>query len=256
MSPTRTTFSDWEPQGPLGRGGTVYRARYVGDRADVPSEVALKIQILDHERHLDWLRRHLEDIRQMPPHPNVATVFDVVDRTGPELGARLDTVRELADCSLLDRMQDVGALPTSELRRLALDMARGIAALHQARLIHGNLKPGNVLAFGSTWKVADSQLLGDCVWYQVPERARALLDGTRSLPPMHRDADVWSFGVVLHEAGVGVRPFASASDLLSGTPTIAATLPEDLRAVIGACLSPVGTRPRDGAELLELLVSP
>jgi serine/threonine protein kinase len=84
-------------------------------------------------------------------HPNIATVHDVVEMDG-----RLHIVMEyLIGETLANRLRR-GALPPSEAVRIATEVARGIAHSHSHRLLHCDLKPGNIfLLAGGAVKILD-----------------------------------------------------------------------------------------------------
>lgn len=90
-------------------------------------------------------------------HPAVVTIFDVV-REGDEVHLVMEHVPGGA---LSDRLAH-GTLPREEFFALSRDLVAGVAALHDAGLVHGDLKPANVLlrADGGA-KVAD---LGIARW--------------------------------------------------------------------------------------------
>lgn len=238
------------------------------------TEVALKITgplAVDERSRL--LREYLT-AKRFTGHPNVVQVLDAFEVEHDEHGAYVVLAQELGDRSLDDRIRRGGALRPGEIRRLVADVATGMAGLHEANFIHSDLKPANLLLYGHRWKLADfgtsveiqpealadgrtlAEFSGGTLWYCTPEHAAALTGGGKA-PPVHRDADVWAFGVLLHEAATGVHPsrglFASLQALIARQYELDPGLSPELAAVISACLSDRGTRPRNGRELLELL---
>jgi serine/threonine protein kinase len=203
----------------------------------------------------------------------VVQVYDVFETDTTEYGRCVVLVHELGEESLKDYLDKSGALTRLELQRLAHHMANGIAALHEAKIIHRDIKPANILSFQSGWKIADlgaaavinshatnssitsADYYAGTLAYATPEHAMALHEG-RVPPPVHRNADTWAFGVVLHEAATGTHPFPSTAALIAGTPTIDPSLSPELADLVQACLSPPEFRPRDGAALLTLLEQP
>jgi Tol biopolymer transport system component/tRNA A-37 threonylcarbamoyl transferase component Bud32 len=205
----------------LGRGGegAVYRARDV--KAD--TVVALKVVPQDEgfDDRLRRLRRGLQMARRVT-HPNVVRIYDLV-----ELPGRLGLSMEFVHGEPLDQRIARGALTREELVRLALDLARALAAAHQAGVVHRDLKPGNVLLrrhggramvtdFGVSRAhlgeeadlhasshrpptpidlTCDGTLVGTPI-YMAPEQ----LDGRADVGPA---ADVYAFGAVVYEAATG-----------------------------------------------------
>ncbi len=128
--------------------------------------------------------------------------------------------------SLAEVVHSEGPLPTAEVRALAVGCATGIAAIHQAGLVHGQFGP-------------DLVVIGR--------------DGPRvvhfsTTPPYGAAtpaADVLAWARAVAFAAAGHQP-ASAGDL--------AALPDDLRPVVADCLSPDPVaRPHARALLTELL---
>ena len=123
------------------------------------------------------------------------------------------------------RILRTGPQRLSELRPVLEAVLESLARLHQARLAHGNLRPGNVLVLTSkpnkhdVWlldpgfdrlrpSVALSPMLNGSVgpcW--APEQIRGYASDPRS--------DVYAFGALCYELVAGVAPFASPSSFES-----------------------------------------
>ncbi len=147
-------------------------------------------------------------------HPNIVRVYDV---------GRVDDqtylVAELLDGETLRARIVRGAIGPDDARRIALDVARGLAAAHDAGLVHRDLKPENIfltrsgetklLDFGIAKLTQDeavpdgaSTLTGvvlGTAGYLAPEQIRGdTVDGR---------ADLFAFGAVLFEMLSGTRAF-------------------------------------------------
>ena len=73
-------------------------------------------------------------------HPNVVSVYDCgADEAGPFL------VMELVEGETLEEVVVRGAFPLRDFRILAQQSLEGLAAAHQASLLHRDLKPGNLM---------------------------------------------------------------------------------------------------------------
>lgn len=147
-------------------------------------------------------------------HPNVVTLHTLA-----EDGGRPFLVMELVDGpSLAHVLRERGRLPLSEVLPILRAVADGLAALHEAGLIHGDVKPSNILLGpGRAVKLTDmglSQLLienaGGVVRgtpsYMPPERARGLSVARELLPRQ----DVYALAVTAYELLTGRLPFVSA----------------------------------------------
>lgn len=109
------------------------------------------------------------------------------------------------------RLKRLSHLPESEALRLARDIADGMAVLHKAGLIHGNITPNNVvIGPDGISRLASPGLLG------IPRHdARGGVYGTplfiapevlKRAPDTPR-SDVYSFGVMLYQLLTGQQPF-------------------------------------------------
>jgi serine/threonine protein kinase/Tfp pilus assembly protein PilF len=134
----------WE----LGRGamGVTYRA--IDNVLDRP--VALKIINTDlGSRSAEARERFLREVRAAAAlrHPNVATVyqFGVREETGQFFYAM-----ELVEGETLEeRVRRLGPLDVSTTIDVALQVTAALAAAEDRRLVHRDLKPGNLMFVGS-----------------------------------------------------------------------------------------------------------
>jgi len=117
--------------------------------------------------------------------------------------------------SLQKRINRDGPLSTTEILRVALQTARGLAAAHDQGLVHRDIKPGNILLpesvervvitdFGLARAADDASLTRSGViagtpQYMSPEQARGEGIDTRS--------DLFSLGSVIYAMCTGHPPF-------------------------------------------------
>ena len=117
-----------------GRGGMgeVYRA----EDLKLAQDVALKFVRFASD---DLRQRLLNEVRlgREIAHPNVCRIYDVVDVEGEDC-----IVMEYVDGTTLD-----ATMPLSRERgmRVAREICAGVAASHDRDVVHGDLKPGNVM---------------------------------------------------------------------------------------------------------------
>lgn len=139
-------------------------------------------------------------------HPAVAQIHTIESWRGrPFLVVEL-----LAGGTLADRLER-GPVPAPEAVSLAAPLAEGLAALHEAGYLHGDVKPSNVgftsdgavklLDFGLARETGDADALAGTLRYLSPE----VLSGH----PAEEGDDVWSLCVVLYEMVSGRHPFGS-----------------------------------------------
>lgn len=170
-------------------------------------------------------------------HPNVCAIFDVDDSEG----VPLLTMEHLEGTTLARRIhaKDLGPC---EAARVLGGVAAGLAAAHAKHVVHGDLKPGNVMVLSDgSAKILD---------FGLARRADPLdLDRTRTGPtsgtprymaperfrgrPTTGASDVFAFGVLAYETFTLRPAFAGATvpDLVRAVSdvdgdTLAAELPE------------------------------
>ena len=93
-----------------------------------------------------------------------------------------------------------GRLPVSDCLELGVTLNLGLAKLHEAGLIHRDIKPSNIIFVGGVPKLADIGLV-----IEVAE-ARSYVGTEGFIPPEGPNspqADIYSLGKVLYEAGMG-----------------------------------------------------
>ncbi len=204
----RTAMGQYEIVGILGEGGMsqVFRAL---DR-NLGREVALKIlhQSLGRDDALVAMFEREAKLTASIVHPNVVKVFTV----GRDQGYFFIAMELLQAVSLERLIATKGALSEIEALGIALDVSRGLKAAHDERLIHRDIKPGNMLVTGDgTAKLVDFGLalhqdgedLSDELWatpfYVPPEK----LEGD----PDTFLGDIYSLGATLYHALAGKPPF-------------------------------------------------
>jgi hypothetical protein len=123
-----------------GASGEVWRAW----DPQLEREVALKLLQVDGGAALPAdLSPLLDEGRALArvQHPNVVTVHGV-ETHGGRVGLRLEFVR---GTSLEQEILRRGALPPAEVARMGASLARALAAVHAAGLVHRDVKPANVV---------------------------------------------------------------------------------------------------------------
>src|SRR6266704_148891 len=157
-------------------------------------------------------------------HPNVVGVYDIVEEDD-----RPSIVMELVPFrSLRDAVSEEGPMTPAQAARVGLSVLAALRAVHEAGVVHRDVKPANILLspegrvvladFGIA-KAADSPalsvsgvLLGSPS-YLAPERARGGRAGAA--------ADLWALGVSLYAAVEGRPPFERDSMIASLTAVVA-----------------------------------
>jgi serine/threonine-protein kinase len=111
-------------------------------------------------------------------------------------------------------------LPTEVALRIAKQVCAGLAAAHEVGVIHGDIKPQNIIVepagglkimdFGSAHLTDERGMtltgrVSGTLGYMSPEQARGL--------PLNFRSDIYSTGIVLYEIFTGSLPFEGDSPL-------------------------------------------
>ncbi len=150
-------------------------------------------------------------------HPNIVDVTDFGEVSSD--GDFFLAMELLEGESLAERIEHQGRLESYEAITIAMDVARGLAAVHGVGIVHRDVKPENIflarsptgnvvpklLDFGISKEWDDSLAtqqgtLTGTPAYMSPEQA----NGETKLEPR---TDIWSLGVVLYEMLMGKHPF-------------------------------------------------
>ena len=190
--------------------GTVYRAR---DRV-LDEDVALKVLRSDLAEAGAMETRFRDEIKlaRTVSHPNVCRIHEY----GEDGALRYISMELVEGENLKEHLRRTGPLSAEEATRIAVDIARGLEAIHEAGVVHRDLSPFNVtldakgrvrvMDFGIAKRVAGETGAGSAAGYVLgnpeymsPEQARGRRVSTRS--------DLYSLGVVLYELLTGRPPF-------------------------------------------------
>jgi len=185
--------------------------------------VAIKLLRPEYADHHETLSRFRAEARHAGSlaHPGIAQVYDFGDNPaeGPPY-----LVMELVDGpSLADVLATEPVTPAYALDVLS-KAATGLAAAHEAGLVHRDIKPGNILlgrdgqvkitdfgiahAVGSA-PVTDPGLVMGTTQYLAPER----IAGGSGTPA----ADLYSLGIVMHECLNGTPPYeGTPAEVMAG----------------------------------------
>ncbi|MBK8232172.1 MAG: protein kinase [Candidatus Eisenbacteria bacterium] len=205
--PPGERWGDFEIVRRIGEGsfGEVYRARDL--RLD--REVALKLMRADRLRPelaeaLTREGRLLARVR----HPNVVTVHGA-----EEVEGRVGLSMELVDGRTLEAiLSEQGPMSAGEATLVGIELCRALAALHEAGLVHRDVKTQNVMreakgrivlmdlgvGIALTDLNQERPVLAGTPFYMAPE----LLSGSAASP----SSDLYSVGVLLYRLVTGRFP--------------------------------------------------
>jgi serine/threonine-protein kinase len=226
----------------LGKGGSGVVLRAF-DRVSA-TVVAVKVLKAGLTHDPRWEKRFSRELRIGRPirHANVCRIFDIGDADG----YRFLTMEFATGGTLRDLIKKNQPLrPLSERLGDAAGVIAGLAAIHDAGIVHRDVKPDNMLRmedgrlvlsdFGLATDLPDSTMVSVFVGtphYMAPE--------VREGDPATTRSDVWSLGVVLHEIFFGKRPERRTSRSVTGVSkpsTTSSTLERAMRALCEKCLA-------------------
>jgi eukaryotic-like serine/threonine-protein kinase len=193
-------------------------------------------------------------------HPSIIAVHDMGIE---EASSTPYLVMEFVEGQPLERILDKGNVPYPRASAWAAEVAVALGVAHRKGVIHGDVKPANVLVteegrikltdFGMARLASrdsqDTPLLGTPA-YWCPEQVLGKPQDARS--------DIFSLGIVLYEMVTGHRPFDSdslqgiCSRILSSTPLPPShsnpSIPTGFDELVASCLAKDPARRRDSAE--------
>jgi serine/threonine protein kinase/tetratricopeptide (TPR) repeat protein len=260
---TGRTLSHYRVHEEISRGGmgVVYRATDLRLNRDV----ALKLLPEGLTQDEDRTRRFVQEAQAASAleHPHIAVIHDIGEADGHRFIA-MELIRGEKLSELLARQR----LSAPRALELGTEIASGLARAHDKAIVHRDLKPANVMVtdeghakiidFGLAKLVeptrADTQadtlsrhdtgegiVLGTAA-YMSPEQARGERVDHRS--------DIFSFGILLHEALAGQPPFQGRSSVETASailhqpaprlPSLGPTVPthvgSDIQRIVDKCL--------------------
>ncbi len=243
------TLAGYEILDELGRGGmgVVYKARQLA----VHRLVALKMILAGAQASPQELQRFRNEAQALGrlKHPGIVQVYEV----GEQEGRPYFSMEFCPGGSLKDRIEGTPR-PPQEAAHTVEQLARAMAAAHQAQILHRDLKPANVLVSeDGTLKISDfglakkldeegqthSGAIMGTPSYMAPEQAGEAKTATPAV-------DIYALGAILYELLTGRPPFKGATameTLLQVVSTDAVspsqlqpTTPRDLETICLKCL--------------------
>jgi serine/threonine protein kinase len=231
----------YELLGRLGSGGqgVVYLGRdHLGGLAAVKM---LNLDLHHNPRAKRQFVKEIDAARRVSPFCTAQILFADVDSDPPYVASEY-----IEGPSLQRHVDEHGPITGNALHRLAVGTATALAAIHQADVVHCDLKPDNVVLGADGPRVIDfgiaraldatetmtSRIMGTAP-YMAPERFRDEEIGPAS--------DVFAWAATIAFAATGRPPFGTGAvvavmmRVLHDPPDVAG-LPGPLAELVGRCL--------------------
>jgi DNA-binding response OmpR family regulator len=246
----------------LGRGeaATIHRARRRGDGL----EVVLKAVTPDAPEGVTrLLLSEAELLRSLGELPSIVRVRDV----GQDGGCAYYAMQWVPGETLRARIEHEGPLSVARSARIVRGLSQALAALGQHQVVHGDVKPSNVVVtegdgvvlidFGLARRVG-APFMGHAgtLAYMAPE----ILRGEGGEPP----SDVYALGVLFFESLTGGFPYAAHGDELAAlkiegapadlSPLLERDVPPGLVAALEGCLHTNPDRRASAEQLVSALL--
>ena len=198
----------------IGSGGMadVYKAKdHVLNRL-----VAIKVLKQEYSTDATFVKKFRVEAQSAAglSHPNIVNVYDV----GEDDGVYFIVMELVQGITLKNYIDMKGKLDIREALNISVQIASGLSAAHENRIIHRDIKPQNIIMsrdgkvkvtdFGIA-KVADSTTVtttaAGTVHYISPEQARGGYSDERS--------DIYSLGITMYEMVTGRVPFEGETNV-------------------------------------------
>jgi eukaryotic-like serine/threonine-protein kinase len=229
----------------MGTGGMgyVYRARHT----EMDREVALKVLTKKASAQKATERRFEREMRigAALEHPHVVRIYEY---GMSQDGLRFIAMEALQGESLSRRLKRDKRLHTSDISEVGIQVCRALIAVHEAGVVHRDLKPDNIFLLdglggriyvklldfgiarpfdgrGGDGRVTNSGLFVGTPKYASPEQVRG--------EPVDGRSDLYSLGVVLYRCATGGSP-RTVTEVMEGKIR-PVPVPND---VVPGCLTP------------------
>lgn len=189
---------------------------WVADDGYLGREVAVKVLREEYTGNEDFLRRLRTEARNSAAlsHPNIAQMYDY----GEQDGAGFLVMELVLGEPLADLLEREPVVSPRKLLPILAATARGLHHAHLAKVVHRDVKPGNILLeHGGNVKITDFGV--SLAANQAPMTATGMVMGTAQyLSPEQAvgqaataASDLYALGIVAYEATAGKRPFTGST---------------------------------------------
>ncbi len=227
----------------LGQGsfGEVWLVRDT-EALEGPREYVAKIPLIRAANAK--FRMEAEICRRLSPHPGIVKLIDTLEDED-----RVVLIQEYLQGQTLEDML-TGELPRALVERLILQLIDVVAHAHQHRIMHRDIKPGNILVQpDGTLKLLDfgaAKILKEKDISATMVGSRPFMAPEQIMGKSEIRSDIWAIGVIMYMLYTEELPFYSEVEkllidmILEKEPTpprqVNPEIPEALEAIILKCL--------------------
>jgi serine/threonine protein kinase len=163
-------------------------------------------------------RRWACDAAKLDEHPNILTVYDLVESDDQWGGPWIVMGYPRSACSLEEKIRDDGPLPPHEVARIGIDVVKALAFTYARGVVHGDVTPANILVAPGVLTPDSRYLLANfgitlsqsAVWTRPgfpPGSPHYMSPELWDSKPATVAADLFSLGMALWHAVEGRPPF-------------------------------------------------
>ncbi|OWY94617.1 TTK protein kinase, partial [Phytophthora megakarya] len=246
----------------IGSGGSSKVYRMLGPDLKIYALKKIKLKKLDAQNIAQYTNE-IDLLKKLQGNPHIIKLIAAEQNLQQR---QINVIMEHGEIDLSDRLKDLKSdMDENMLRVIWTQMLQAVNAIHQKRIIHGDLKPANFLFVNGTLKLIDfgiaktisndttnierdSQI--GTVNFMSPEAIQGNTSPNGQRDPegkmkVGRASDIWSLGCILYQIVYTKPPFGHVNSIIEKfrciiDPTVPINFPPllntDLEDVIRSCL--------------------
>ena len=194
----------------IGEGGMANV--YLAQDTVLERKVAIKVlrgDLADNEKFIRRFQREAKSVSDLS-HPNIVEVYDV----GEEDGQHYIVMEYIDGKTLKQLLQKRGTLTVPEVVDIMTQLTDGMAAAHDAYIIHRDIKPQNIMILDNGMiKITDFGIATSMNATQLTQ-TNSVMGSVHYLPPEQAagqtatiKSDIYSLGILMYELLTGSVPF-------------------------------------------------
>ncbi|MDQ6660648.1 MAG: serine/threonine protein kinase, partial [Chloroflexota bacterium] len=209
----------------LGQGGmgAVYLSQQAQPRRQVAVKVLLSALTLGPGQRTAFLERFRREIDAAASleHPNIASIYEHNERDG----IAFVVMPYAQGGSLREILAREKQLSYAKIADYLDQMAAALDNAHARRVLHGNIKPSNILLTGDNRLLLSDFGLMKVATEEMTPQMRLTGPGAKLIAPAYlapeqvignavdASADIYALGIVLYQMVTGVTPFEGANTM-------------------------------------------